>query len=96
MNRKGKRLKGPRFYWDEDKLAQLRALLVTNATLVAIAKSFGVPVHKIVHAIKHYELIGFGGRKRGPKIHRVIKQPQVREFSAPPGWPTKAQLMAGR
>jgi hypothetical protein len=97
MSRMGKRLKGPRFYWNDDKLAQLRALLATNATLVSIAKSFGVPVYTIGHAVKQYELIGYCGRKQGPKVNRVVEQPKrAQSLPTEPGWPTKSQLMAGR
>lgn len=96
MSRMGIKNKGPRFYWNDDKLAQLRALLATNATLVSIAKSFGVPIYTIGHAIKQYELVGYAGRKQGPKVNRIVNRPHVREITAAPGWPTKSQLMAGR
>lgn len=95
MNPKGNKIRG-RFYWDDDRLVELRALLATNATITAIAKSFGVKDYTIVHAIKQYELI-CESRQRGPKIHLVPKAPS-RPVQLPtlPGWPTKSQLMARR
>ena len=96
MNRKGSKNKGPRFYWDAERLERLRIGVNAGKTRQEIAAEFKVPRYTIDHGIAHHGVTH--DPRRGPKIHQHAHEPR-HAAAAPPSdipWPDARRLMAGR